>query len=63
MHAHLVLAGKGHERGAAGRGGSSLLSDSQVGTLRRTRNFTNVNETGTNADGVKQYQIDCIISL
>jgi hypothetical protein len=40
--------------GAAGQTYSSLLSDSQVGTLRRSRSFTNVNETA-NADGVKQY--------
>ena len=49
--------------GAAGETYASLLSNSQVGTLRRSRIFTNVNETGSNADGVKQYQIDCIIPL
>ena len=38
--------------GAAGETYSSLLSDSQVGTLHCSRIVTNLNETGTNADGV-----------
>lgn len=42
---------------------ASLLSSSNVAQLRRSRVYRNINETGTNEDGLKMIQIESIIPL